>query len=284
VADTLVPEADETPSPSAGRAPTAYERLMFAVRANEPSAAQPPSPTERIDALLDELARDPDGDVGQRVDSCGIARADLERALWPELGGPSAERKHLAVRVLAVCGTPRSVPRLLQLSRREPFCDEALDAVERIVGVGGLSGVVRETPDRRVREAILTRLVRAGSDEAARGYLTLTADERLREEAIAAAEAAGPSFAAAMLDLLDDEDKAVRRAAALVLGRVNGPEITQSLIARVTDDPSRSTETWMALLACRGEQAQEFFAMAMSSPRFLGRVNCARVEWARMIP
>ena len=280
----IVSGADETPSLSAGRAPTAYERLIFAVRAGESVAIERPSVADAFAELLKRPGDDPGADVQQLVETCGVARAELEQTLLSELASPSDERRHFAVRLLTVCGTPRSVPGLLQLSRQEPFCDEALDAVERIVGVAGLSGVVRETPDRRVREAILRRLVRADSSEAARGYLALTADERLRDEAIAAADAAGPSFVAALLDLLDDEDKAVRRAAALVLGHVNGPEITQSLIARVTEDPGRSTETWMALLACRGERAKEFFAVAMSSPRFLGRVNCARVEWARMIP
>jgi hypothetical protein len=282
--DAIAALPDDARSPSAGRAPTAYERLVFAVCANEPLAVERPSVAERIDALLESVARDPDGDVGQRVDSCGVARADLERLLWPELTGPNDEHRHLAVRLLAVCGTPRSVSGLLQLSRQESFRDEALDAVRRIVGVAGLAGTARETPDRRVRAAILARLVRADSEEAARGFLALTADESLRDEALAAADAAGPSFVSALLDLLDDDDKAVRRAAALVIGHVNGPEITQSLIARVTNDPGRSTETWMALLACRGERVKEFLVLAMSSPRMLGRVNCARVEWARMIP
>ena len=77
----------------------------------------------------------------------------------------------------------------------------------------------------------------------------------------------------------------MRIAAALVLGHVNGPEVTNSLIALVTQEAASSpTEAWIALLACRGEQAEEFFAYATRHPQLLGQVNRARVWWARMIP
>jgi HEAT repeat protein len=86
-----------------------------------------------------------------------------------------------------------------------------------------------------------------------------------------------------LLDLLEDDDQAVRFAAALVLGRVNGPVVTRALVERVTENPSGATEAWIALVACRGELADEFLAFASREPRFLGHVNGARVRWARII-
>jgi hypothetical protein len=38
----------------------------------------------------------------------------------------------------------------------------------------------------------------------------------------------------------------------------------------------------MALLACRGELADEFLSYASRRPQFLGQVNHARVQLARM--
>ena len=222
-------QPDETLLSSAGRAPTAYEQLVFAVHVGGPISPQGPRAMATIQPPANRLARD------------RIAQDEKQR-------------------------------------------DKALKAVDQMTDVGQLAQLARETSDRRVRQAVFHRLVRFDSETAARAYLALAADGAFRDEALAAADAAGPSFVEVLLNLLDDKDKAVRRVSALVLGHKNGPEVTQSLIARVQDNPARSTETWMALVACRGQAAKEFFAIAMSSPRMLGRFNYARLEWARVIP
>jgi hypothetical protein len=222
-------QPDETALSSAGRTPTAYEQLVFAIHAGGPISPQRPPAMAAIEPPANRLARDRAAEEGKQR-------------------------------------------------------DETLKAVDQMTDVGQLAQLARETRDRHIRQAVFHRLVRFDSETAARAYLALAADETFRDEALAAADAAGPSFVDVLLNLLDDKDKAVRRVSALVLGHKNGPEVTQSLIARVQDDPDRSTETWMALVACRGQAAKEFFAIAMSSPRMLGRFNCARLEWARMIP
>ena len=121
----------------------------------------------------------------------------------------------------------------------------------------------------------------AAAEPALRSYLSLVGNEAVRDEALAVADALPQRLLAALLARLDDEDEAVRLSAALVLGHANGPEVTNSLIALVTREPPSPVEAWIALVACRGEQAEKFFAYATRQPLLLGQVNRARMWWAR---
>ena len=278
------PARREERSLSAGRPPTTYERFLFAVHTHKPVGTERASLVATVDEVIEHLTRDPDADAEQLAKSSGLVERDAERLLLRQLLRSGDDRKHAVLQLLAVCGTPRSTPQLLRLSRREAFRDEALAAVERIVGIERLAEVVGQASDRRVRAALICRLLTAESEAALHGYLSLVRHEAMRGEALAVAEDVAQPVLAALLGLLDDEDEAVRISAAVVLGHVNGPEVTNLLISRVTEEPSDSTETWIALLACRGEQAEEFFAYAGCQPRLLVHVNRARVWWARTIP
>ena len=152
------------------------------------------------------------------------------------------------------------------------------------MGVERLVVVVSRTDDRDVRRALIDRLLTADVEPALRGFLSLLYDETIRADALAVAETHPQLPLASLLSLLDDEDKRVRLSAAMVLGHVNGPEITRSLISRVEEQPTGRTEVWMALLACRGPLAEEFLSYASFQPLLLGQVNNARLQFERMIP
>ncbi len=280
----VVPSPSVEKSLSAGRPPTTYERFLFTVQTRDSITSESPSLADTVEEVVEQLAGDADADARQLAESSGLAKDDAERLLLRRLLRHGDDQKRAVVRLLAVCGTAHSVPHLLRLSRRETFHDEALAAVQQIVGVEQLAALAGQTTDRRVRAAILNRLLVANSEPALRGYLSLVHHDAVRAEALAAADAVGQPVLASLLDLLDDEDECVRLAAAVVLGHVNGPEVTHALIARVTREPPSSTEAWMALLACRGPRAEAFLAHATRRPRLLGQVNLARVRWARISP
>jgi len=286
------------------RAPTVYEQFIFAARAprvmgEAPSsavaavAATPaPSPRATIDEIVDRLAADADADPGELADSSGLEWRTLEPSLLQELRTAADERRRAVVRLLAVRGTNRSIPDLLEASRQKDNRDDCLAAIEQIVGVERMAGLLVHTRDRSVRAAIVGRLFTADTDTAMRVYLSLIHDEATRAEALAVAgTVSGPSLER-LLKLLMDEDKSVRLSAALVLGRANGPEITRALIELVTREASsstdariakeRSAEAWIALLQCRGEQAEEFFAHVQYRPKLLGPFNRAFAQLAVM--
>jgi len=194
-----------------------------------------------------------------------------------------AERE-VILRLLAVCGTDRSVPALLRLGQRETLRDDALTTIEQIVGVEKLSEVVRYSPNREVRSALLRRLLTLDTEPALIGFLSLVRDDATNREALAVVEETPRLPIAALLAALDHQDKSIRQSAALVLGHANDAEVTKLLIARVTEKPSDSTEAWLALMVSRGELAGEFLAYATNRPQLLGHFNAARVEWGQSVP
>jgi hypothetical protein len=155
----------------------------------------------------------------------------------------------------------------------------ALEQLERRVGLDGLAGVAETTPYPALRRVILRRLLEADDEAALRGYLSLVANGLTRVEALAAADEMAEPPTAALFALLRDEQKPLRTAAAMALGRINGPKVTSSLIQLVTQDRAAPSEAWIALLACRDQSAEEFIAGAAHHPRMLGRLNNARIFW-----
>lgn len=279
----LAKHADLTEhSQLAGRAPTAYEHFMFAVRtsAQVPTASQ----AATIDVTIDRLARDPASKAEQVLDEQGVKRSNAERLLLRQLPRSANAEQVAILRLLAICGTPRSVPALLRLARNDTVQEDVLATIEQIVGIERVACIAGDTADIKVRIALIRRLLATGSEPALLGYLSLVRDDATRFDALVVAGDAADLPIAALLNLLDHKDPGVRLSAAIVLGHVNGPEVTQLLIARVTERPSDSTEAWMALLACHGEMAEEFLAYAMQRPQLLGHFNGARVRWAQMIP
>jgi HEAT repeat protein len=205
--------------------------------------------------------------------------------LLKRLPRSSDSDKRAVLRLLAVCGSEKSVPALLKLSRRNGFRDESLAAVEQIVGKAGLAQAVRQADDPQVRRVLIARLLSADEEQShapVRDFLSLVRDATMRGDALAAAETVPQLPIEALLTMLESDDKSVRLSAALVLGHVNGPEVTRHLVGLVTAKKPAPTEAWIALLACRGELAEEFLGYATRSPQLLGQVNTARIEWARM--
>ncbi len=268
---------------SAGRPPTAYERFVFTARAVQAARESRSSGIAAVDGLVEQLAGNPQTDARQLLKQCDLQRSDAEQLLLWRWLHSSDEPRRAVVRLLAVCSTTRSIAQFLRLSERAELRDDALGAIEQIAGVSGLAHAASQSADRNVRAGIFRRLFTADTEPALRAYLSLVQEDATRGEALAVADAASDRCLAMLLDRLGDEEKAVRLSAALVLGRVNGPEVTRSLIALVTRDSKSPAEAWIALTACRGQQVEQFFAYAMSDPQLLGHVNRARLWWVRMM-
>jgi hypothetical protein len=268
---------------AAGREPTAYERLVFSIRRREPAAARSPANDAALSDLIDDLANKPDVDPQQLIESAKLAADDMERLLLRRLDRSPDDKKRAVLRLLAVCGTSRSKPALLRLARREKFRDAAVTTIDQIVGIERLPEVIGETSHSGVRTALIRRLVMSDSNAGLRGYLALVNDSGTRTAALAAADDISTPPVGALLTCLDDPDEAVRLAAAIVLGHLNGPDITKLLVDRVTQEPEGELEAWIALLACQGELADEFLAYAVRQPQLLAHVNSARVRWARIV-
>ena len=278
------PSALPAASRSAGREPTPYERIMFTVQSRQAEAAESSRLVGAIDAAIAQLAANPAAAAAdQFAEASPLQSAETEPMLLQRLSRADPSQTRAIVQLLAECGTRRSTPALLKMARQESLRPAALAALEKIVGLTSLAEVAQQTGDRPVRRAIVQRLLTADSDAALRAYLSLVPNPSTRSDALATADAIPTPPTAALLALLKDQDKQARLSAAMVLGHMNGPQVTAALIAIVTEEPAAPAEAWLALLACRGESADRFLAVASQHPQMLGQVNNARMTWARMV-
>jgi HEAT repeat protein len=264
-----------------GRSPTAYEQLVFAARSGVET--QPKSNATAIDTLIQRVAADDAADPAKLLKDEGIKHAAAEALLLRQLPRSPANRQQAILRLLAACGSPRSVPALLRLAKAEPMRADALITLEQIVGEDGLTNAVGLSTDSAVRKAIVLRLLASDSQDGLPSFLSLVANPATRADALLAAKSMPTPPIERLIPLLDSPDESVRVYSAIALGHINGPETTQLLIARITQKPANSREAWLALMECRGATAREFLAYATRSPQLLGYYNNARVRWAQVI-
>jgi len=299
--------SDDAPAAmSAGRTPTTYERMMFAALTHTPAAGPAPrAPAPRIPAprrpaagdlpnppLTDWVAqsiaraeRDPKFKFRQELNRLlPSQQARVSSLLLAKLPTAEGDSQAAICRLLADTGAPECISELLKLGAARGVGDEALAAIEAIAGVERWLEVARQCPDPQVRQAIAARLLTRGDRRSLLAFLSLVYDESLRHDALAAADDLRELPIKPLVALLDHANEPVRLATALALGRMNRCEMTTALITRVSKRPSRSKEAWFALLACRCDAADEFLAHATRSPRLLGQLNNARVQWARVVP
>lgn len=279
---------EATESLSAGRPPTEYERFVFMTQTRQ----RPPMPRLALEQLvpqaIEQVAARPSENVSAIVQQLTRGQRRFDRGEWEdrllEALEESPEDQRTAIcRLLAVFGSQRSVPALLQQGRSETSQAVALATIEAIVGVEHWADVARGTSNAELRQAIARRLLSADSSPALLAYLELVGDPMLRDDALAAAVDLRDLPIEPLVALLDHEQESVRLAAAVTLGELNRCEMTQAVIARIEARPSRSKEAWFALFSCRCDAADDFLFRATHSPRLLGQLNNARLQWSREV-
>jgi hypothetical protein len=278
-----LPEAPENNSLTVGREPTAYETLMFTAQIRQEEAAKTSQLTKVLNAAIDQLSVDPALAVDQLAEASLLKSSDAEAAVLQRLPRANEAQARGMTRLLARYGTNRSMPALLAIAREPSLRAQAIDAIVSIAGEDGLAAAARQSNSPIVRRALFERLLGINSESSLRRYLALVSDPSIRADVLAAADALESPPTGQLLAMLKDDDQATRLSAAIVLGRMNGPQVTAGLIAIVMEDPAAPSEAWLALLACRDESAARFLADAALHPRLLGHVNNARMTWARMI-
>lgn len=268
---------------SAGREPTAYESLMFTAQVRREAAVKTSLATQALEAAIERLVADPALAVDQLDEASRLNSADVEPALLRRLPRANQADAEAMIRLLGRYGTYRSLAALAGAAREPSLRAPAIDALERIGGEEGLVAVAYESNSSAVRRATMTRLLGSGSESSLRRCVAMVGDAALRADVLAAADALESPPRGELLAMLRCEEQSLRLSAAIMLGHLNGPQVTAGLIAIVTEDPAAPPEAWLALLACRDESAARFLADAALQPRLLGHVNNARMTWARMV-
>jgi hypothetical protein len=271
-------------SPSLGRLPSAYERVVFAAQTRNRVDAEQLELAARVDAAIERLATSADATAAEASGELAGSGPRGERLLLARLRRASPAQRRAIIELLAVHGTSESLPALVQAAEQPALRAAALAAVERLSGGAKLADAVGLARGPVVRRELLTRLLADGSNAALLGFLSLAAHGAMRDDALAAASASSTLPVNALMRLLEDDDRGVRLAAASVLGSVGGSQVSAALIARLSQPERAPVEAWVALLARRGPRVEQFLARASAEPRLLGQVNNARAYWARFIP
>ncbi len=243
-------EPAETPlsrnTVSAGRPPTDYERWMFAVQTR--TQVVPTRPTLTLPEVIARVLM-------------GAPVTLLERF----------ERREV-------------IEELLIHVSAEANREQALKTLRGMVGYAGWPSLVHDTNDVATREVLVQHLLRDRSEPALVAFLRLVHDDAMRDDVLTAASQLRDLPIAQLVALLDHDDNTIRLATSLALGRVNRCEMTEALITRVRQRPSQSKEAWFALFGCRCDAAADFLYLASQSPKLLGQLNNARVQWGRVFP
>jgi hypothetical protein len=119
------------------------------------------------------------------------------------------------------------------------------------------------------RPDLILSLLRTPDGAAVGRYLDLVSDPKTRTDALAALSRVANPPTDRLLAALNDPLVPRRVAAALVLGRIDGPVLTRRLITMVAADQNRR-EALIALASSRGKDAREFVERAARSSEFAG--------------
>ena len=289
------------------RPPTAYEALVFRsiTRSRRPADDEPaddgPADDEPADDLLDAALRrrlaDADADPDEVAEPLLADRESYERALVWEIqdaggprqdaGGPRQDaggpRQAAAIELLGRVGSRRSVPLLIELSRRADTHSPAVRALARLADPDTLGQLVGLETDAELQQELLAALFARPDRRSVAIYLTFVSARDTGEAALAALDRVASPPVDLLFDFFNAPQQKQRRAAAVVLGRLDDPEIPRRLIGMVAGSVKRPVAL-VALVASSDQQALRFVALAERDPAWTGPVHAARLQVHAMFP
>jgi hypothetical protein len=202
------------------------------------------------------------------------ARPSCEADLLRWLANPAAtvESDVAAIRLLALVGSPRSIPPLVQLSRHRAFHGPAVLALARLAGSEAAVQLAVQEPNADLRRRLWAEALRRASPEIVARYLNSV--EQGDSAALAAAGDAQHPPLEFLFCALESPRVAQRLAAARALGRVKNPAVARRLGHYVLENVSRH-EALVALLARRDRFAADFIEQARDDLRLMAVVEAA---------
>jgi hypothetical protein len=171
-------------------------------------------------------------------------------------------------------------------AREAPVAPQAVAIAPQPNAVAPQPDAVAPRPDAanappRVRAASPAMAVRSPTpaSPSLRPYLERVADPQTRAAALAELDGMTPPPVEPLFASLSDPHAELREAAALALGRIDGPALTRRLIGMVERDQSRR-EAFLALASSRGREAQRFVRGAAASEQYAGIARSAMIASA----
>jgi hypothetical protein len=293
VESPAVVHAGPPPAPrlTGSRPATLYEQMVFRsverrrrARPVEPSPSTlEDPPIDRVDSAIGALIANPDGERTSLVESLKEDRERHELQLIARLPSASVAEQRAIVWLLSQIGSPRSVPALLDLSSSAEMHAFAVQALTILADDVTLARLVRDEAEPALQRELAGKLLARSSPQSVALYLDLLSLPSTRPSAVAVLDELSHPPLDVLFAFLNSPDASRQLQAAFVLGRLDGPQITQRLIQQVQWHVNRQ-EALVALLASSGTEARQFVTSARSDQSLFAAVNSAEFELQRAFP
>lgn len=290
VESPAVVHAGPPPAPqlTGSRPATLYEQMVFRSverrrRARpvgpSPSTREEP-PIDRVDSAIGALVANPDGERASLVESLKEDRERHETQLLARLPAAGVDEQRAIAWLLSQIGSQRSVPALLDLSNSAEMHTTAVQALTVLADDVTLARLARDEAEPALQRELAGKLLARSSPQSVALYLDLLSLPSARLSAVAVLEELSSPPVDVLFAFLNNPDASRQLQAAFVLGRLDGPQITQRLIRQVQWHVNRQ-EALVALLASSGTEARRFVTSARSDQKLFAAVNSAEFELQR---
>jgi len=266
------------------RPATPYEQLLVQVaerRGRVRRGAQPDRAVDPLEAVIAKLIADPSLDVRGIAASLPGDRDRNEIALLRRLTAAGVDEQQAIARLLEHVGTARSVPALVGLAEQRETHIVAVQALLRHADDATLAGLANVERDPTLQQELVGRLLSRNTPDAVKLYLDLLAAPQTRDAAFAALDGVASPPIEFLFAELNGGNTSRRLAAALVLGRVDGPQVTERLVAQAFGPVNRQ-EALLALVASSGPDARRFVDAARRDQTLFAAVNSAQLQLQRL--
>jgi hypothetical protein len=230
-----------------------------------------------VEAPIETFVADPHADVATFVASLDVDHATCERKLLELIDDVPAQQQLRIIRVLEHVGSSASIPLLMELSRFEETQGDAVRALTVIADVETLAGLARGESNVESRQQFLAELLSRQHEEALAAYLDSLMDRRTRDSALAVLDEQTMPPVRLLFGFMRGPDYSRRMAAAIVLGRLDQPDVTEQLI-RLTRSHFNRQEAFVGLLVSPDERAGRFLSIAHQDQTMIAAVTSAQLQ------
>lgn len=246
-------------------------------------AEHPRASPDLLDAVLERVGTAQDMDLGEAAKPLFAARSEYEELLVEEIRRSHGPRQLAAIGLLGRIGTPRSVPVLGSLAARPETHAAAVRALARLADSDVLGQLAAGEADETLRQELLAELVARGDSRSVAIYLRFVQERQTSRSALAALDRVAEPPVPLLFEFLESPQQPQRLAAAVALGRIDGPEVSRRLIDMVLSDfPCR--EALVALVASSGPEPSRFVSQARSDPLLAGSVRSIEHRLKAFLP
>jgi hypothetical protein len=178
-------------------------------------------------------------------------------------------RKQTNGQIAAQTATPK---------RNPPDHASALRALLPRIDAGNLARLARREENLDLQKEIFAVMLERGDPRSVGAYLDFVSNREYSERALDALKDLKNPPSELLFDLLRGNHASRRLAAALTLGRIDGPETSRKLYQMVRGEVGRQ-EAMVALMASSGEDASLYVNLVRRDTSLAGVFNGARYQY-----